>query len=116
MRVTRAKAQNPQNTKACARPGKGRWRMTLAWHITSQTKSQTRLPMGKRWKSASFFESRMRLRMGPKRCQKSQSDARMSTAKAAFSAREKCWGSASVRGNETIAQSLTIHDGGGGRL
>ncbi len=67
--VTSAKAQNAQKTNACASPASGRSRMTLAWHSTSQTKSHTRLPMGKRWKSASFFDCRILSRMGPKRRQ-----------------------------------------------
>ena len=46
--VTSAKAQNAQNTSACATPASGRSRMTFACSSTSQTKSRTRLPMGKR--------------------------------------------------------------------
>ena len=46
--VTSAKAQNPQNTKACASPGSGRWRITLPCSITSQTNWRMRGPSGAR--------------------------------------------------------------------
>ena len=73
--VTSAKAQKAQKTKACARPGSGRSRMTLAWKRTSQTKSRTRLPIGKRWKLGSFFDLRILSRTTPKRRQKAQAEA-----------------------------------------
>ena len=95
---TRAKARNPQNTKAWAMPGAGRCSMTLAWQRTSQKKSQMRRPSGCREKSASFFERRMVRRIGPKRKKKRPAEAKMHTARRMISSVEKWAGSEKVVG------------------
>jgi hypothetical protein len=46
--------------------------------------------MGKRRKSASFFDFRILSRILPKRRPKAVAEAAASTAKSSFSAREKC--------------------------
>ncbi len=47
----------PRTRSACASPGSGRWRITFAWHITSQTEIPgPAFPRGKSRKSGSFFE------------------------------------------------------------
>ncbi len=102
--VTSANAQKPQNTNACAKPGRGRWRMTFAWHITSQTKSHRRFPMGKRWKSGSFFDLRILSRIGAKRRQNSAPDAASKAPNRMRSHREKLCGSASVKVIRTISE------------
>src|SRR5579859_6038572 len=104
LRVTRAKARNPQKTKAWARPGRGRSRMTLAWQRTSQKKSQMRLPSGERLKEGSLRESRIRLRIGPKRRQNKAIELRMMTAKVSFSPSEKPCGSARVEERKFISE------------
>ena len=45
--VTRANAQNPQKTNACASPGRGRSRMTLACSITSPETCRSRGASGR---------------------------------------------------------------------
>src|SRR5271165_2292729 len=112
--VTRAKAQKPQKTKAWARPGSGRSRITLAWQSTSHTKSQTRLPMGKRLKLASFFDLRILSRTVPKRRQKPAAEATASPTKSNFSQKEKCRGSAKVPSRKFMVEQATIHDRRGG--
>src|SRR5450631_1195157 len=95
-RVTRAKARKLQKTKAWAMPGRGRSLMTLAWQRTSQTKSQTRFAIGKRWKPGSLREWRTLLKTTPKRRQKSQAEARTRATRRDFSTMKKCGGSARV--------------------
>ena len=102
--VTRANAQKPQKTKACARPGRGRSRMTLAWQITSQKKSHTRLPIGDRLKLGSFRDLRMRWRIGPKRLQNRRPEPRINATSSSFSVSEKLCGSASVAERRFITE------------
>jgi hypothetical protein len=53
--VTRAKAQKAQKTKACARPGSGRSRMTLAWQSTSQNEIPDALADGEEVEARVLF-------------------------------------------------------------
>jgi len=78
--------------------------MTLAWHRTSQKKSQTRRPIGKRWKSGSFLDSRILWRIGPNRRQKRPPEARTIAAKSKRSQRAKYCGSANVGGERIIGE------------
>ena len=94
---TRAKARNPQKTKAWAMPGSGRCLMTLAWQRTSQKKAQARLPRGARVLAGSFFACQMLRAMGRKRTANIAADAMVSSARIAISAVEKCSGSANVQ-------------------
>ena len=57
--VIKANAQKPQKTKACASPGRGRWRITLPWSITSHTNWRTRGPIGFTSKSGVARDRRM---------------------------------------------------------
>src|SRR4051794_21917439 len=70
--------------------------MTLAWQITSQTKSQTRLRTGANLKFESIFDLRMRLRIGARRRKKRTAEARMRASRSSFSQIAKLCGSASV--------------------
>ena len=78
--------------------------MTLAWQMTSQTKSQTRLPMGARLKLGSFLDLRIRLRIGAKRRRKMAAEARMRASRRSFSHVAKLWGSASVEERRLILE------------
>src|SRR5579875_3566671 len=90
--------------------------MTLACSMTSQTKSRTRPETGARRKSGSFFDSRMRRRTGPKRRQKSATEAMRSAAKMSFSASRKCPGSAGLGKTTVIGEpENNIHDWKNGR-
>src|ERR1039458_4097875 len=77
---TRAKARNPQKTKAWARPGSGRSRMTLDWRSTSLMKARMRREMGRSDQPRSLRAVRMVWRMGAKRRKKSAVDAAARTS------------------------------------
>ena len=78
--------------------------MTLAWQITSQKKSHTRLPIGERVKLGSFRELRIRLRMGPNRRQNRTAELTINATRSSFSDSEKLCGSASVAEKRFITE------------
>src|SRR6185312_3788043 len=75
--LTSANAQKLQNTNAWAMPGKGRSRMTFAWHITSQMRCQILAATEPSLKSGSDLAKRMRSTTRPNRNQNSQTEIRM---------------------------------------
>src|SRR5471032_246176 len=93
LRETRAKARNPQKTKAWTMPGSGRSRMTLDWKRTSEVKAQMRREMGRREKPGSFFAAKMVRRMGAKRRKKSAQERAASASRKKISSGAKRWGS-----------------------
>src|ERR1019366_4399155 len=96
LRETRAKARNPQKTKACAIPGSGRSRITLDWKRTSLVNVQMRLEIGRSEKPRSLRAVRMLRRIGAKRKKKSAAEAQARTSKRTISNEAKCCGSAKV--------------------
>ncbi len=91
--MIKEKAQNPQNTNACAMPAIGRSRTTFDCSKTSEMKSQTRLPTGASEKEASGFAARMVWTTVRKRIQNEYADAASSKASRIVSSAE---GSATV--------------------
>src|SRR5450631_2906088 len=90
LRETRAKARNPQKTKAWAMPGSGRSRMTLDWQRTSLVKAQTRLEIGRRDQPRSLRAVRMLRRMGANRRKKRKAEAQTRISRRPISKGAKC--------------------------